>query len=300
MQLRMTELRVTCRATKLLRLPEHAESLFRGLIGRALRWAACEQSPPCAHACVSPQSCLYTRLFDPPMPNPRPHPVLSGGKDADGWPPLLPLVPPPGSKVVPEGGELTFGVRLVGRHEAGTLARVEEALQRLAGLPFMHDGVALADVRVTLVGEPNRQLPLYDGNPGHGLLHLECETPLWWESRKRLLTEPSCEDLVKLANRRLVGLSSLYGALDPEDESAFFARLELARDVRLVRSTLRPRTWERRSDERHEVHPMKGLIGDAVWEGPIGVLLPWFEAARLVLVGKQTSFGLGRVRFSVA
>lgn len=62
-----------------------------------------------------------------------------------------------------------------------------------------------------------------------------------------------------------------------------------------MESTLRPLRWERLSEERGARHLMCGLVGDAVFEGQVGELLPMLAMAEVAHLGKSTSFGLGRV-----
>src|SRR5262245_25295486 len=91
MKLSFTELRVTYRVLRPFHLPEHSESLLRGVLGRALRQAACLDPTPCPEECRNPAACTYTRLFDCPVPEPAPHRFLVGATRAPQ--PLIPLFP---------------------------------------------------------------------------------------------------------------------------------------------------------------------------------------------------------------
>jgi hypothetical protein len=59
MRLPCTDLRATYRSVSPapLRLPDHSGSLFRGVLGRALRAASCLDPSPCPEACLHPDRC---------------------------------------------------------------------------------------------------------------------------------------------------------------------------------------------------------------------------------------------------
>ena len=78
MRLPYSELQATYRVLTPFRLPYHAGSLVRGILGRSLRLASCTATPACAAACNDPETCAYSILFDPPLPSPPPHRLLRG------------------------------------------------------------------------------------------------------------------------------------------------------------------------------------------------------------------------------
>ena len=121
---------------------------------------------------------------------------------------------------------------------------------------------------------------------------------MWIEHRGKLLALADVDfpGLFRHTYRRLTTLVSLYGTLEPDDEREFAELSARAGEVRTVERQLRALRWERWSVDRDVRHPMRGLVGEVVCEGPLGPLLPVLRAAELVHVGKGTSHGLGRVR----
>jgi hypothetical protein len=300
MRLSFTEIRATYRAVSAFRLPEHSGSLLRGVLGRALRRAACVATEPCPAACLSPAACAYTRLFDPPVPDPAPHRFLHGATRAPQ--PLVPIFPPPGALRLSAGGSLELGVRVLGPLQHGDADRLHAALEGLADFPLGSDDGRLALEGITQSGARNRAIDVRPGEPREARVRIVFETPVWIEHRGKLLApaEVDFPDLFRHAYRRLTTLAALYGTLEADDERSFAKLAACAGEVRTVERQLRALRWERWSMEKDVRHPMRGLVGEVVCEGPVGPLLPVLRAAEVVHVGKGTSHGLGRVRVETA
>lgn len=294
MKLPVTELEASYRPTGDFRLPYHSGSLLRGVLGRALRQTGCAAPlDPCRAACARPGSCTYSRLFDPPVPDPLPHRLLRGATEAP--PPLLPLIPRPGET---DADPLVLGVRVLGTLADDDIDRLLAALEQIAAFGL---GIARARVKVEHVRrthEPNRTVEIAPGEPGDGALQITFETPAWLAVKGRLHTAEDLDfpSLFRHVYRRLTTLSALYGELRPEDDARFSELYHLAASVRTTGADLRALRWERHSLERDARSPMMGLLGSLRFEGPVGVFRPLFEAAALTLVGKYTSHGLGRIR----
>ncbi|KYG01459.1 hypothetical protein BE21_06085 [Sorangium cellulosum] len=293
MKLPVTELEAAYRPTGDFRLPDHSGSLLRGVLGRALRQTGCSTpTDPCPAACLRRGRCTYSRLFDPPLPEPLPHRLLRGATEAP--PPLLPLIPRPGRSVT---NPIVLGVRVLGTLSTDDTDRLLAALEQIAALQF---GAAGAEVEIEYVRQlpdSHRPLDIVPGEPGDGRLHLTFETPAWLTHKGRLHTAGDLDfrALFRHVYRRLTTLSALYGELRPEDESRFPELDHLAASVRTTGASLRVARWERHSWERDARHPMMGLLGSLRFEGPVGVFRPLLEAAALTLIGKCTSHGLGRL-----
>lgn len=70
----------------------------------------------CQDCCQRPAEYLYSKLFDPPMPQPAPHRFLRGKKEAP--PPLLPLIPWSGNRICEVGDSFRIGLRCLGHLSA--------------------------------------------------------------------------------------------------------------------------------------------------------------------------------------
>lgn len=309
MKLPIAEFEAVYRPTGDLRLPYHSGSLLRGVLGRALRQTGCANrcanpdstgnappdappDTPCRAACRRPGACTYSRLFDPPLPTPLPHRLLRGATEAP--PPLLPLIPRPGET---RANPLVLGVRVLGALPHDDAERLLAALHSMAALRL---GDAEADVAIEHVRrrhELDRTLEIAPGEPASGQLRITFETPAWLTLKGRLHTADDLDfrALFRHVYRRLTTLAALYGELRPEDDARFPELDRLAASVRTASARLRALRWERHSWEREVRHPMTGLVGTLLFEGPVGVFRPLPEAAALTFIGKCTSHGLGRI-----
>jgi hypothetical protein len=298
-----SELQATYRVLAPFRLPHHCGSLLRGVLGRALRSSVCTSSPACASTCQHPTACTYSRLFDPPLPSPLPHKLLRGSTQAP--PPLLPLIPAPGTLELLPGETFTFGVRVLGRLDPPHDHHLVRALEHLAELGLGRDDGRLAVESVAHLGPPNRLLtlspPSPDPSPAPAPRHatLTLETPAWIEQNDRLPTTPDFRTLYRNLNRRHTSLCALYGELAPDHED-HWRRLDALCDEVTVHAALHPVRWERHSLERDERHPMKGLLGTLALEGNLAPFVPTLRLAELAHVGKATSHGLGRIRVALS
>ncbi len=112
MKLAFKEFWATYQVTSAFRNPFHSGSLWRGVLGRALRQVGCTAAKPCLEDCVASKHCLYSRLFDPPMPVQLPHRLLQGATQPPQ--PLVPFIPPPGGPMLDCGDAVRFGLRIFG------------------------------------------------------------------------------------------------------------------------------------------------------------------------------------------
>ena len=100
------------------------------------------------------------------------------------------------------------------------------------------------------------------------------------------------------ARDRVSTLRGLYGAGPlPID---FPALTERARQVKTLRSELRPVVIERRSRRTGQRHGIGGWVGFAEFEGDLGALVPYLEAACWTGVGRHCAWGNGHIAISLS
>ncbi|HMU41517.1 MAG TPA: CRISPR system precrRNA processing endoribonuclease RAMP protein Cas6 [Pseudomonadota bacterium] len=299
MLLPFLECSATYEVVKPFRIPAHPGSLWRGVIGRTLRREGCAKLNVCAGSCGLPKECLYSRLFDPVVPNPPPHRFLRGQQEVP--PPLLPLVGWSGNARLEKGATVRMGLRCLGRwtereqHVLGNVLRM---------IPNALLGRDEGRVELVSVSEPvsdeqaacARDCLAMDRDSFS--MEVRLVTPLWMEQEGRLLTELSFSRLFTDVMRRLTVLCSLYGVHDPDDDANFSALRAVASEVRVRKSRLCPLHWERHSLETDERHPLHGVLGEVTLEGPLAPLVPFLRLAEVAHVGKATSFGLGRLQIT--
>jgi hypothetical protein len=108
-----------------------------------------------------------------------------------------------------------------------------------------------------------------------------------------VLARPEMQVLFARARDRVAMLGSLYGGATPDID--FHALGEMARQVRVTAEDLRYHDVERSSGRTGQTHPLGGFTGWVDYEGPLGALVPYLEAAAWTGVGRQTVWGKGQI-----
>ena len=181
----------------------------------------------------------------------------------------------------------------------------EEGLGRGRGTAFLA-GVELLDE----TGSPRRRV--YDGNallmdpaleavvvdlsPSQSPINrivVRFLTPAELKGGAVLFQPPDFSILLARARDRVATLCSLYGAGPLGID--FKGLSERAARVQMVHSSSRRVRAERRSSKTGQVHPIGGFTGEAEYEGDLGELLPYLQAARWTGVGRQTTWGKGAI-----
>lgn len=300
MRLPYVELFATYQVVTPFRLAAHPGSMWRGVIGRILRREGCARQRVCQDSCQSPAECLYSQLFDPPMPVPPPHRFLRGEKEAP--PPLLPLIGWNGSERLDVGDSIRIGLRCLGAHAASHQTALRNVLAQIPEARLGRDAgrVALVSVSEPLLDERSASVRDSLAMPRDSFsVRVQLVTPLWMEQEGRLLTQFEFPRFFTDLMRRLTKLCALYGTHDPDDDAHFVALRALASEVRVQKSRLVPLHWERHSHETDTRHLMHGQLGELTLHGPLAPFLPLLRLGELSHLGKATSFGLGRMQFQV-
>lgn len=289
MKLAFTEIWAAYQVTAPFRNPFHSGSLWRGVLGRAIRRAGCTTAEGCQQRCIVPGQCLYSRFFDPPMPEELPHRLLRGATQ----PPQ-----PPGGRALEPGNTIRLGVRVFGTLTEGDAARLHEALAGVADFSLGSDAGRLSFVTLETTAPSEMEVPerLFDDGQSPATLHLVFETPAWLERQGELDRGLNFPALFVHIYRRLKTLCALYGSFGTEDDARLAPLRAQAESVRTVERHLQPMHWERLSTESGKRHPMHGLIGRASFSGSLAPFLPILRMAEVAHIGKSTSFGLGRIR----
>ena len=295
MRLPHTTLHAQYTITSPFRMPYHAGSMLRGVLGRSLRAVACASSSSCATTCAAPAACAYHRLFDPPPRVNSPH-AARHGASVTPPPPLIPLIPATGGQLLCAGAEMAFGLRCLGRLSAADSDLLLRALERLDERSLSGEQGRVRFLSAGFVGGRDQALDVGESPQATGRLSLAFETPAWLERKGQLALDLDFPQLLRAAWRRLSTVADLYGEPGPADEETFRRLDALAAQVATLSRDLRALRWERQSDETGARHKMEGLIGSVEFAGPVGAFRSVLAAAQRVHLGKATSFGLGRLR----
>lgn len=164
------------------------------------------------------------------------------------------------------------------------LTRVDDAVGRCLWVPgarSVEAPTALAVLRPDFAPSPAARL------------FVRLESPLWVRGYDR--RAPVFDVLREVVLRRIRDVAAYWhGCTAPPDDDEGHA------PVRLDTLGLQSRRWHRFSTDQGRKVEQRGLTGTLVLRGPdLGRHLWWLEAAQALHLGKDTAFGLGRVRWSL-
>ncbi len=275
---------------------------LRGGFGHALRKIACPFGREDCRGCTLGFRCAYGYLFETP--------VFSDSAVMRKYPeaphPFI-FEPPPPKNVVKQGEKVQLGLVLVGR-AVELIPYIYLALEELGrqGLgrervPFRLEQIAVEDGAVVWSWQAGRQfhppdthrLSLNPGPSRQGRFQLQFSSPTRIVTQGKLSRSPQLLDVIKALARRVFLLRYFHcgGSLEPIAPEF----LQAASQARVLESTFRWEDWERFSGRQKRHVPLGGLVGEMVLEADFGCLEPLLRAGEYVHVGKNTTFGLGKL-----
>ena len=279
-------------------------NILRGALGLAFRSIACD--PACLEAASCPYgtSCAYLRVFDPVPP-----PGAPSGL-ADPPRPFVFRARHLSGAVLRPGQEFHFDVHLFDR-DRSIAAYFIAAFTDIAATGLGPQRGHAELLRVSALDEQQGQhAELYVQNaltnadvtpveislePGLRASTLRVEFLSPTELRKDQTTDspPDFGFLFARVRDRVSNLRAFYGAGPlPVD---FVSLGRKARDIGLVRSSIRSIHTMRTSRRTGQTHPIGGFLGTAEFEGVLGEFLPYFLAAKWTGVGRHAVWGNGEI-----
>lgn len=288
-------------------LPGYLGSTLRGAFGAALKTSICGNLTRDCEQCRIAVRCLYAKTFEP--------------KSFTTTANLRGIEPPPAYVIEPPTGlltrlekdaELTFTLLLFGDANSYLpffLNAFEmmgrRGIGRRAGGPgggaFLLRGVEnngheLFDPATgRLIGEPiteDIQLPL-PPKVTSWTLSAQLLTPLRLKFQSQLQDTLSFSVLVRAALRRISSVFAVHGDGSPDLE---YGRLAAeAEHIKTLSSQLRWLDWERYSNRQKRRMMLGGMVGAVSYAAVPGIYRPILETATLLHMGKQSTFGLGKL-----
>jgi hypothetical protein len=298
----VTRYRFSFRMDDDLRLPEYSGSLLRGNFGAALRRTACMTGLPVCPGCPLYRTCPYPAIFATPVPET--HALQRFSQVPNPYviePPLL------GTRHVPAGEKLSFGIVLVGR-ALDQLPLIVYALQRAfsSGIGRQRargslvnialdgaDGAeSVWDAERSSIGTHEQQLsvPLL---PDIDAVILNIVTPLRLQNQGHRVPLDGLQPRTLFAAllRRTSLLFELHAALPGLAGDA--RRLVAAAANLADERRLQWKDWTRFSSRQDQEMTLGGVIGEWTLSGDLGELLPWFWLGQWLHVGKNATMGMG-------
>jgi hypothetical protein len=298
----------TCRFETDAALPPYKGSTFRGAFGTALKRVVCVLKRQECPDCMLKERCLYTCLFETRLVSgnvvsrnsTHPHPFV--------------LEPPPTDQTDWRAGDhLDCSLVLFGEINK-SLPYLVYAFEQMGkfGLGKRIDGrrgrFAVESVstgkgeiyhaengKLRAAGTWDELAPpaATEGSDESLRLQVDLQTPLRLKFENRLQAELPFHLLVRAALRRVSSLFAAYGGGEPGLD--YKGLVQLAETVRIVQNGLRWIDWRRYSNRQEREMLMGGMIGMITYEGRLAEFLPLLETCSQLHIGKQTSFGLGKI-----
>lgn len=306
----LQRLRFHFQALEPIRLPAFTGSAWRGLLGRGLRESACVTHQPHCAGCLLTRQCTYSVLFESPPSDTNvaarysalPHPYV--------------LEPDTETRCdIAPGETLTLGVNLIGP----AIERVPyliHAFQRVGNRGIGQRGGRFS--LTTLYQEPqlgaDTWVPIYTSArgalnpidthapalpPAPPSVTCQVQTPLRLKHQGRFINarQLSAGDLLRALSSRIGVLANTYA--HPKVPFDVPGIAEAARRVEISEKNLHWHEWTRYSSRQDTTMQMGGLIGRISLTGDgLQTLWPLLWLGQWTLLGKGTSFGLGRYRIA--
>lgn len=318
-------LRFDFTADEPLLIPGFSGSAWRGLLGHALKRSACVTGAAHCKGCLLASSCAYPVLFEPtPRTAPDawharryqhlPPPMVLGIDPT--WNGALPPRPAP-ARHLSTGDSFRLDIALIGP----ACERVPHLIHALIiagelGIGRDHGRFRLAEVAMETEpgnqtwqtiyrpGAPLQQVQLVSPQPlpmQSDALEISLTTPTRLKRHGHLLgpEDLDAETLLLTLASRLGLLAEHYGG-DPADFA--WSRLAPAtQTLTLEYSELAWQDWSRYSSRQRSRMQLGGLVGALRLSGPgLTELWPLLWLGQFVHIGKNTSFGLGAYRLTMA
>ena len=291
-------------------LPSYKGSTFRGVFGLALKKVVCALKRQECETCLLNKRCVYALVFETPIALDPPE-----GLRVSVPPHPFVIEPPITHQMEFKAGERfdcslilfghvnasipyfiyafdQIGVIGVGRKIDGKRAGFTLKTVSLNGTKIYSDTdekIRQGDFVDTLkIGD------LTGYSDDSFWVKVIMETPLRLKYDNRLKSDLPFHVLVRAMLRRISSLFICYANGEPDmDYKGLLARAE---HIKIVDSSLKWHTWERYSNRLKQRMPLGGMIGSITYQGPLGEYLPLMDLCSKTHIGKNTSFGLGKIR----
>lgn len=291
-------------------LPAYKGSTFRGIFGHALKKVVCALKRQECEDCLLKERCIYTLVFE----------TKHALKVPDGFRLSAPphpyvIVPPPDQEThYKSGSQFDFDLILFGEVN-GSLPYFIYAFDQIGktgigkNINGKRGAFVLKEVRnddALIYSDKNRSMiaskkpaeifleqPDYD-NDSVMQIKISLETPLRLKSDNRLKADLPFHVLVRAMLRRASSLMTFYDEREPSIN--YRGLVERARSVRIMEDNLSWLDWKRYSNRQDQAMLMGGMTGSVTYEGRISEYLGLLDFCSKVNLGKQTAFGLGKIR----
>lgn len=296
-------------------------SALRGAFGYALKRAVCTVREKECATCILHGQCLFAKFFMEQKNN-------EEGKNPSIPHPYVIEFPQNPKKAYLEGEEFAFSLILLGSICEKLPFMVyafelmgSKGIGRANVETFKNASFEIVGIQaVHIQGKPQiydivkKQL-LYVPNPAvleypasnflqsdtlsqkNQKLIVFLETPLRYKSNNVLYSKLDFEALFKLMMRRTYFVFKEFG--EKELEIDYADLLQKAKNIDIIESNIQWKDQNRYSSRQKQALKIGGLEGRISFRGDFTEFIPLLNLATLLHLGKQTSFGLGKIRYEL-
>ncbi len=145
---------------------------------------------------------------------------------------------------------------------------------------------------------PDDLIGEYQGHTGKCTVKITLSTPLRLKYRSRLEPDLPFHVLIRAGLRRLSSLLTYHGSGEPQLD--YKGLVHRAMDVQVMESSIRWFDWRRYSNRQEQAMFMGGMVGEVTYADVPGEYLPILSFCQEVHLGKQTTFGLGKIEVELS
>ena len=296
-----------CTWTSEALLPIYWGSALRGGLGRWLRKTCCVFRNRKCDDCIVKSSCIYFFIFETEnnkyseTVNARPHPIV-----------LEPPLPVPSS--TRQGDKFSFSIILIGKandflpHLVYSIIQMgKDGIGAKTGHGYGSFTVDTISSDKTVLFDKNgydlkRPVSLHTLELSNSTIYpckrleVEFQTPFRVKYKGRFIDSIPFHILIRAALRRISSLEAAYGTGEPKlDYSNLVAG---AKKIEVIDEQIHWQELPRFSSRQKCKMTLGGPVGRVIYEGNIGPYLQFLSYCQPVHLGKQTFFGLGKIKLS--
>lgn len=288
------------------RLPGYLGSTLRGSLGWSLKRVSCALRRQGCDTCLLRDHCAYAWIFeteryrggDGRSVNARPHPFvlqtaaeMRGDRRAGDSFQFTLLLLDRANGLLPQ---VVYGVTNMG--EAGIGIGSKHGLGRFRLQKVTADDQSLYSDREKILHTPQllHEVTL-DSGPREDVdaVQVRLQTPLRLKQHNRLQRDLPFHLLIRAGLRRIAALEDAYGQGEPNLD--FKGLVHRAQKIEVQDTQLRWRQLFRWSNRQKKKVSLGGLGGSVIYRGKLLEFLPILDYCQQVNLGKQTTFGLGKI-----
>jgi len=298
-----------CRFNSKAVLPAFKGSTLRGGLGHALKRIACALRQQECQNCLLQQTCAYSFLFER-KENLTPSSITDKVRRVARPHPYILVPPEENTRAYEKEAPFSFGVSFFGpaiqflphlvfavqeMGKTGLGKQAQDGSGQLHLETVSQNGRTIYDGRALDTSIAPDELPVAAAPSGRiKRITLTCYTPLRLKQDNELQDKLPFQILIRAALRRISALESAYGNGEPAlDYKGLVAR---AAGVAMTKSSCRWTEIERYSNRQKRAMLMGGITGSITYDGDnLAEFVPLLRYCEVVHLGKETSFGLGRI-----